>query len=360
MNKLDEARNEIHEIDKKIAALFCERMDAVKKVAEHKKEHGLPITDMAREQLLIEKNSQFVADPCVREFYVHFLKNTMEIAKSYQRRYISGMRVAYSGTEGAFAWIAARKLFHGANYIPYASFADAYDAVLKGDCDAVVLPIENSFNGAVGQVADLLFSGSLYINAATEIAVTQDLLGLPDAKIEDITDVYSHSQALGQCKKYIEDHGFLEHEYANTALAAKYVAENKLKNIAAIASAEAAEIYGLKVLAENINQSRSNTTRFIACTRSENIPPVDAKNIHSILTFTVKNEAGALAKAIEVIGRHQFNMTALRSRPMRELSWQYYFYIELEGNVHSKDGDDMLHQLLKCCDRVKVIGTYKE
>ena len=358
MGSLEEARKIINEVDAKMAELFVMRMHAAEMVAEYKKEHGLKIYDKVREQEIIERGAERVSDTVMREYYVNFLKSNMDISKEYQDRLINGMKVAYCGTEGAFAHIATGKLFPSARKVAFNDFESAYNAVADGSCDAAVLPIENSYNGEVGQVTDLMFSGSLYISGVMELAVTQDLLVLPDAKIEDIKRVVSHPQALGQCADYLKAHGFEQLEYTNTALAAKHVAELGDKSLAAIASEEAAEIFGLKVLERNINASRSNTTKFAVFSRAESRHTKSEMGVHTILLFTVRNEAGALAKAIDVIGRHGFNMRALRSRPMKELLWQYYFYVEAEGNVHTENGKDMMRELQNYCDRLKPVGTF--
>ena len=358
MDSLNNARKKINEIDEKMAELFVERMNAVGEIAEYKKSHGLTIFDKAREEEVIRRNSAIVEDTLLREYYVNFLQNNMAVSRAWQERLISGMKVAYSGTEGAFAHIASCKLFPTANKISYRSFEEAYHAVERGECDAAVLPIENSYNGEVGQVTDLMFSGSLFVNEMLDIAITQDLLAVEGAEISDIKEVFSHPQALGQCAEYIKEKKLTTHEFSNTALAAKYVSEKNDKSLAAIASAEAAAIFGLKVLEKNINASRSNTTKFAVFSRSENLHRSSEQDVHTIFLFTVRNEAGALAKAIEIIGKHKFNMRALRSRPMKELLWQYYFYVEAEGNLNTDEGRQMLEELKKYCDKLKSIGTY--
>jgi len=359
-NLLDEARQIINRVDKEMAALFVERMRAAEMVAAYKKERGLAILDTAREDEVIRRNSAFVEDEKLRAFYVNFLKNNMEVSRSYQSMLMEGMRVAYSGTVGAFAHIAATGYFPTARKIAYHSFEDAYTAVVDGECDACVLPIENSYNGEVGQVTDLLFSGPLYVNAITELAVTQDLVGVTGSCIEDIKQVISHPQALGQCREYIKAHGLSAVEYENTALAAKRVAELGDKSVAAIASQEAAELFGLKVLEKNINSTSTNTTRFVILTRTENKHSSNEMGIHTVLMFAVRNEAGALAKAIEIIGKHGFNMRTLRSRPTKELLWQYYFYVEAEGNIDTDNGREMMGELSLYCDRLKSVGTFKK
>ena len=357
-NNLDKAREIINNVDKEMAELFAKRMEAASVIAEYKKECGLPILDAQREEALIRRNSEYIEDPTLRGFYINFLKSTIEVSRSYQSLLMNGMRVAYSGVEGAFAHIAASRFFPTATKIGYKSFEDAYSAVERGECDVCVLPIENSYNGEVGRVSDLLFSGSLYVNAVTELSVTQDLLGTKDATVESIKQVFSHPQALGQCSEFIRAHGYKECEYENTALAAKYVSEKNDPSIGAIASAEAAELFGLKVISSNINSSATNTTRFIILSRSENPHSSNEMGVHTLLLFTVRNEAGALAKAIDIIGKHGFNMRSLRSRPMKELLWQYYFYVEAEGNINSEEGRAMMKELSQYCDRLKSAGSY--
>ena len=355
MNSLEKARETINRVDSEMAALFTERMRAAELVAAYKKEHGLPITDAEREAAVIRNGAQQVDDPILREYYVRFIQETMALSRAYQSRLLEGMRVAYSGTEGAFAHIATGKLFPSAEKIGFPDFESAYRAVENGECDAVVLPVENSTNGEVGQVMDLMFSGGLFVNRMLDLPVTQDLLVKPGTTVEEIRTVISHPQALGQCAARIREMGWRTEEYPNTALAAKFVASTNDRTVAAIASAEAAEQFGLSVSERNLNASRSNTTRFAVFTRAEN---TQTPGTCSALMFTVRNEAGALARAIDVIGHYGFNMRTLRSRPMKELLWQYYFYVEAEGDLHSPDGQNMLRALAVFCDKLKPVGCY--
>ena len=355
---LDKARKIINEVDAKMRELFIERMRAAEMVAEYKKERGLGIFDSAREAEVIKKNSDAIDDPVVKEFYVNFLKNNMAVSRSYQARLMEGMRVAYSGVEGAFAHIASEKLYPSATKVAFPDFSSAYRAVESGECDVCVLPLENSYNGEVGQVTDLIFSGSLYVNGVFDLPVTQDLLGVFGAEISNIKTVISHPQALGQCNGYIQAHGFETLERTNTALAAREVSERGDKTIGAIASGEAAELFGLDILDHDINEAKSNTTRFAIFSRIANKRIPSESGVHSILVFTVRNEAGALARAIDIIGSHGFNMRCLRSRPMKELLWQYYFYVECEGDIQTDSGTAMMEALGEFCDKLKFVGTY--
>ncbi len=358
MRDLNEIRVDINRIDAEMRELFKKRMSAAKEVAEYKSTHGIPILDKERESAVIEKNVSELECEELRPYYVNFLEDTMAVSRSYQDTLISGMKVAYSGERGAFAYIAATKLFPNARKTAYPNFAEAYEACRNGECDIVVLPIENSYNGEVGAVTDLMFSGPLSVNSVIDVDVSHCLLGIKGASVSDIKKVTSHPQALAQCNVYIKEHGFWEEDFENTALAAEHVASLGDKSLAAIGSESAAAIFGLQVLEKNINQSKSNTTRFAAFSRSEHKYKENENGIHSILLFTVRNEAGALAKALDIIGKHNFNMRNLRSRPMKELMWQYYFYVEAEGNIYSKEGKRLLEDLAEYCDKLKCAGTY--
>jgi len=207
----------------------------------------------------------------------------------------------------------------------------------------------------VGQTIDLIFSGGLFINGIYELEIHQNLLGLPDATVEDIKKVISHPQALSQCHDYITLREFDTEEANNTAVAAKTVADMNDKSVGSIASIETAEIYGLKVLEANINKSGENTTRFAVLSKVKATSP---SLCNSVLMFTVKNEAGSLANAISIIGKYGYNMTALRSRPMKKHSWQYYFYVEIDGTTETNEGKKMIEELNKVCDQLKVAGTF--
>ncbi len=358
MDELQKARQAINEIDAEMAALFVKRMEASAAVAAFKQAHAMPILDPAREAEVIRAGSEKVESDELRGYYTDFLQQTMAISRRYQRRLNEGMRVAYSGIEGAFAHIAAGRLFPDAEKVSHSNFKDTYNAVVNGDCDAAILPLENSYAGEVGQVTDLLFSGPLFINGTTALSVSQDLVAIPGATLDGIKTVISHPQALNQCDKFIKAHGLQEMSFDNTALAAKYVAEKKDPTIAAIASSDSADLYGLSVLAAGINEAQNNTTRFAILSRSENRQISKTPGAHFVLMFTVRNEAGSLARALNIIGAHGFNMRTLRSRPMKELLWQYYFYVEAEGNIHGYEGKCMLEELAVCCDRLKTVGSY--
>lgn len=354
-NKLEEARHIIDQADAQMAELFVKRMRAVQMVYEHKKEWGLPILDPGREDAVIERNAALVEDDVLKGYYMDYLKHVMAVSRAYQYRMQNGLKVAYSGVEGAFAHIAAGKIFPEGNRVSYRDFKAAYNAVVSGECDVAVLPIENSYAGEVGKTIDLIFSGNLFINGIYELNIHQNLLGVPGATVEDIRKVVSHPQALSQCHEYIKMRGFETEEANNTALAAKWVVETNDRSVGAIASVETAEIYGLKVLEANVNKSAENTTRFAVLSKVKaNAPSLS----NAVLMFTVKHEAGSLANAISIIAKYGFNMTALRSRPLKKHSWQYYFYVEIDGSTDTENGKKMMDELRAVCDKLKVAGTF--
>ena len=354
-DKLNKAREIINRVDSQMAELFAERMRAAEMVFDYKKEFGLPIFDPKREEEVIEKNSALIENEVIKAYYIDYLKNLMGVSRAYQYRLQNGLKVAYSGVEGAFAHIAAGRIFPDSNRISYRDFKSAYDSVVNGETDLAILPIENSYAGEVGQTIDLIFSGGLYINGIYELEIHQNLLGVPGSTVEDIKKVTSHTQALGQCHDYIKFRGFETEEANNTAIAAKTVADMNDKSLGAIASVETAEIYGLKILEANINKSGENTTRFAVLSK---VRAESTAFTSSVLMFTVKNEAGSLANAISIIGKYGYNMTALRSRPLKKHSWQYYFYIEIDGTTNTEDGQKMIAELNGVCDKLKIAGTF--
>lgn len=360
MSNLEEIRKEISAIDEEMAKLFERRMIACRDVAEYKKEHALPVLDAAREAEILAKGAGRVEDLTLREYYIGFMKDVMKTSRAYQTRLLEGMKVAYSGVEGAFGHLAAKKAFPMANIEACADFQSAYRGVEEGLYDCAVLPIENSYAGDVGAVMDLMFSGSLYVNQVVEIDVNHNLLCRSGSSLEKIRCVVSHPQALEQCADYIKANGWETMSYSNTALAAKYVAEQGDDSIAAIASEETAEIFGLDILSRNIHSARNNTTRFAVLSRVQDLPAPTARTgkEYFMLMFTTKNEAGALVQPLNILGAHNFNMRNLRSRPMKELIWNYYFFVEAEGNICSPSGQDMLKELSAVCAQIKLVGTY--
>ena len=359
MKDLNESRQRINEIDKKMTELFTERMNICKDVAEYKKENSLPIHDSSREEQVINDNLKFVTDESIKPYFINYIKNLLNVSKEYQRSLLSGLKISYSGIEGAYGYIAASRMYPNCELISNSNFSKAFKSVENGTSDRAVLPIENSFAGDVGEVMDLIFSGSLYINRMYDLEVEHNLMAIDGADFDKINIVVSHPQALLQCSNFIEKYNFKTIEEVNTAFAAKRLKESNDKTLAVIASKETAEVYGLKIIKEKINNSDINTTRFASFSRVlSNYKNVGASKKNFIIVFTVKNVAGALAKCLDIIGAHGFNMRNLRSRPMKDLMWTYYFFCEIEGDLESENAKNMLLALKTFCDRLKIVGNY--
>ena len=354
MNKLEESRIKIDEIDTKMRELFEARMEAVRVVAEYKKENAMPIFDEKRENAVIIKNCEKLENSELKHEYVYFLQSLMKSSKLYQRKLVYGGNIGYQGALGSCGHIASGELFEGAELKAYKKFGDVLDAVENGEIDAGVLPIENSINGEVGEVMDELFKHeNLYINAYYDLKVDQNLLGIPGARLEDIKKVYSHEQALGQCSMFFRGKDIELIPYVNTARAAEYVKSLNDKSVACVASLKTKDIYGLELIEEKINNSDTNTTRFGIISKN-----YSGHGDKFGLYFVVNNSAGSLAKAINIISDTGFNMTCLRSRAMKDLPWEYYFYVEVSGNL--EDANDMLTELKKVCARLRILGSYKK
>lgn len=353
MSKLDEARGRINEIDAAIARLFEQRLDAVGDVLEYKRVNNLPIFDGGREQQVVDKNLRLLQNRDYEPYYRQFILHLMDISKDYQRAMLQQNVAAYAGAEGAFAWQATRALFPNYNYLTCQDFESVFLAVLEGRAAFGVIPFENSYTGEVGEVFDLLFKYDCHIQELCDLPVRQNLLALPGATLSTVRKVYSHPQAISQCAKFLHEYNLETVEYVNTALAAKYVAESGDTSLAAIASTDTAELYGLDILAETINVSKQNTTRFIVIARE--LKPTGSR---FNLLFTVNHNAGQLARVMSLIGDMGFNMESIKSRPVKELPWQYYFYVEIEGRLGDPRTEELLQKLKTSCDTCKLLGSY--
>lgn len=355
MDELQKARQVIDRVDREMAALFAERMQAAAVIAAYKEEHGLPIEDRVREEQLLERNSALVP-PAYRPYYKGLLTEMMTQSKNYQRLLIGGAGVAYSGAPGAFAHVAAMRIFGDCKTVACPDFTTAYRRVESGECSCAVLPIENSYAGDVGQVMDLAYHGSLSVSGIYDLPLSQCLLAKPGVGIDEIREVVSHPQALSQCRPYLKKHGWIQTTAVNTALAAQAVAEGERREVAVIAAYETAALYGLTVLENDINEQRTNTTRFAVFTPAP--CEIGAGDGHFVLLFSCKNSPGSLGDAISVISRHDYNLKCLKSHPTGLENWEYYFYAEGEGNLGTEGGRDMLRELGDVCSSVRVLGSF--
>lgn len=355
IKELDETREEINRIDREMAELFSKRMDCAAEVIAYKKAQGLPILDSAREQAVVKKNLAYIQNKDYREYYQDFIQHLMGLSKSYQRKLNNADKVGYQGVEGAFSYIASTHLFPHETKINFPTFQDVFQGVADGSIAYGVLPLENSATGDVNDVLDLLFQYDCHVTAIYDLAIRQNLLGVKGAKISDIEQVYSHQQAIAQSKQFLNHYKFEIIPYANTALAAKLVHEAGDIHKAAIASKETASLYDLEILAENINTANDNTTRFIVLEKNLR----KAGNRFNLI-FTVPHKAGQLASVIQTISTNGFNMESIKSRPMPGCAWEYYFYVEIVGDINTPEAQNLLQQLYEICQTLKVIGVYKK
>ncbi len=355
MNDNTSTKEELRAIDARLTELFVKRLELCRELNDPRAK--IKHIDTNSAEILAQLDAK---DSGIASFCAPFFNSVFRLSEQYLEYLTHGMTVAYSGTDGAYAQIAAKKLFPNAVLASYGDFSGAYRAVEDGCCDCVVLPLENSSAGEVGAVTDLIFSGSLFINRIANLSVLHCLLSVAGASSDSITTVISHPQALEQCAEYISSHGFQTMSSSSTANAAEQVSLCADPSLAAIASRETADIYGLNILDSDINDSIDNTTRFAVLSRVPN--RADSSTAHDrerfVLVFTVRNQAGSLAQTLNIIGAHGYNLLSLRSHPMKKLQWGYYFYAEAEGDINNANGREMLHKLSVVCARLKLAGTY--
>lgn len=262
------------------------------------------------------------------------------------------MKIGYQGTLGSFSQIASKELFPNAELVNYLTFNDVVSNVLNGELDYGVLPVENSYTGEVSMVLDELYHQNAYIVKMYNLPIIQNLVGLKEAKLEDIKQVYSHEQALMQCSNFLREMNVEMIGFANTALASKYIKDLNDPKKAAVASSLTAELYGLKILKAEINNNKLNTTRFAVISRE-----LKEINSHFAFMFTVKDGSGALANILNEISKLGVNLTAISSHSIHE-AWKYYFYCEAEGRLDSLNIVKLQQVLKEKCETFKIIGSY--
>ena len=313
--------------------------------------------DALEEKLFLDDETdeylQYIKEEKYQDSYKEFLQDIMAISRKYQKMILNQDVVGYQGVEGAFSHIACTHVFPEHKKQRYASFEDVFKAVVDGEIRYGIVPFENSYTGEVGEVLDLLIKYPVYVCKDYDLKISQNLLGIPGAKLEDIRQVYSKDQAIYQSKQFLEGRGYELIPYPNTALAAEYIAKQNDKKKAAIAAKENAERYGLAVLAEDINTSAQNTTRFIIIGRD--LQP--SGNIFS-LAVIIPHKAGALVSAMNIIARHGFNMQSIISRSIKDRPWEYYFYVEIDGNIQKEQEQLLVQELKDVCEEVRILGAY--
>ena len=281
------------------------------------------------------------------------------ILKSRKTDFPKNAGAACCGIEGSNAGAACLKIFPDGKINYLDSFKEVFEAVEDGKCGYGVLPIENSFNGSVRAVYDLMIQYKFFIVKSLLLPIRHDLLAKRGAKIETLESIYSHSQALGQCSKFLNSqagkYGTKSIPFWNTAGAAKMVSENENPNIAAIASPSCAGIYGLECLAADIQDNNHNYTKFI-CVSKE--PAIHDKADHISLIAGLKNIPGALSSVLSKIAAHGVNMNKIESCPKAGCNFEYIFFIELEASADDPKIVSMLEDIESCCTDFVFLGNY--
>lgn len=376
---LKKLRDEIDNIDTEIMDLFVKRMSLSKQVAEEKKSSGTPILNTKREKEVLSKVSDKAGETLER--YARILYNTIfDVSRSYQTRFVhtdSPLKtdiekamlstpdifptkavVACQGIEGSYSQLATEKIFDFPSIMYFNNFESVFNAVDKGLCQYGVLPIENSSYGSVGPVYDLMKNHHFYIARGFKLRIAHKLLAKPGVKLEDITEIVSHEQALGQCSKFIE--GLKDVKITvceNTAIAAEMVAKSQQSDIAAISSRECAEIYGLNIISEDIQISDNNYTRFICISKNLEIYPGANK---LSLMLSLPHRPTSLYNMIAKFSALGLNLTKLESRPIPGSDFEFMFYFDMEASLCSPEVVSLLCELSSQPELFVFLGSYIE
>lgn len=376
MKDLLELRDEIDQIDQQMVELYQKRMEIAAEVAEYKIETGKKVFDKEREDSKLAKltalGSSAFNKHGIRELFEQIM--SMSRKRQYQLMTEHGIyekpdfaevekldykkaRIVFQGAEGAYTQLALKEYF-GENADSYhvETWRDAMEAIAHGEADYAVLPIENSSAGIVSENYDLMVEYDHCIVGEQIIRIDHALLALPEAELSDITDVYSHPQSIMQCSKYLDIHRDWErHTMKNNAFAAQKVKEDGKIHKAAIASRLNADIYGLKVLEEGIQDNKMNATRFIIVT-GKHIFTKDAKKIS--ICFEVPHESGSLYHMLSHFIYNGLNMNHIESRPVKGKNWEYRFFVDFDGNLNDAAVQNALRGLSEESIQLKILGNY--
>ena len=376
---IDTLREKIDSIDNELVRLFVERMEVAKQVAEYKKENNLPIYAPARER---EKLQDVAAkagndmDDYIRSLY----SMIFEISRSYQSKgnnqetplykrvtnaientpklFPQAPMVACQGVEGAYSQIACERIFKSPSIMYFKNFDGVFQAIEKGLCQYGILPIENSTAGSVKKVYDLMIHHNFSIVRTFRLKIDHNLLALPGVKLEEIKEIYSHEQAINQCSDFLKTlPGVKIIPVENTAIAASMVASLGRRDIAALSSKNCEELYGLKSLADSVQDKGNNRTRFICISKNlEVYPGSDKTSIMMILA----HKPGALYKVLARMYVLGINVIKLESRPIPDRDFEFMFYFDLETSIYSSEFVQLVCELDDMCEEFKYLGSYCE
>ncbi|MBQ2705511.1 MAG: prephenate dehydratase [Agathobacter sp.] len=376
MEDLLKLRDEIDVIDNEIVSLYEKRMKIAERVARFKIETGKKVFDREREVSKLEVLSAKASSEFTKVGIIELFEHIMAVSRKRQYQLLTenGLvekpeletveelelpkaRIVFQGVEGAYSQQAMNEYFgQECDSFHVETWKDAMEAIKAGKADFAVLPIENSTAGIVSENYDLLVEYDNYIVGEQIIQIKHALLGRSEAQISDITTVYSHPQALMQCNEFLYAHNDWEKiSLKNTAVSAKKVMEDGDKSHAAIASVLTADLYGLKVLDDNISNTQNNATRFIIVTNKK----ICAKNANRIsICFEIAHESGSLYHMLSHFIYNNINMTNIQSRPVKGKNWEYRFFVDFEGRLEDDGVINALRGIKEEATSMKILGTY--
>ena len=376
--ELSEILEKSNAVDDQLLDLFLQRMDLSEEVAAYKNEHHQPILNKQREREILAKVAEKSGDR--ERFSYHLFSTIFELSRSRQAELITAPTkveslvktslaaggevfpqtglVACQGVEGANSQVACDRLLPRGNIVYVKSFEAVFSAVESGLCKFGVVPIENSSNGSVRAIYDLIQRKKFSIVRSTRLCIRHELLALPGVKMDDITEIYSHEQAIGQCSKFLNGLGGVRViPCDNTAMAAKMVAGSGSRHAAAISSHPCAALYGLQCVNDAIQDSDNNYTRFICITKD---PVIYAGASRISLIISTDNKPGALCEILAELAAVNIDMTKLESCPVSGGNFEFIFFLELEASVHEPGGLPMLEELERSCANFQCLGSYAE
>jgi chorismate mutase/prephenate dehydratase len=349
---LEELRGKIDETDTNIVKLIAERIRIAQEIGEEKKKRGKQIDDKEREKGVLENIKSLARDENISQEVIERIYR--EIVTACKRT--QGKEVAFQGEVGAYSEEAAFQFF-GSSIItnPRESLDDVFKVVEQDDVQFGIVPVENSLEGSISRVYDLLLDSSLKVCGEIELRVSHCLIASPEARLDLIKRVYSHPQALAQCKTFLKHLGCELIPTYDTAGSVKMIKEKGITDGGAIASARAAEIYEMKIIASEIEDAPNNFTRFFILSK-EDSPP--SGNDKTSIVFSVKHKPRALSEFLKEFAARNINLTKIESRPTRQKPWEYNFYLDFEGHREDKVPREVLENLDRTSLFLKILGSY--
>ncbi len=350
---IGDRRAKIDAVDDRILDLLDERAKCVQEIGNLKESGGRSVYVASRELEIFERLEKDHQGP----FPTNAIRNVFREIISASRSVEKGVRVSYLGPEATYTHQAALQQFgHMADYLPATTMDEIFRAVEESRAEYGVVPVENSAEGVVSHTLDLFVESPLTITAEIHVGIHHDLVS-QSGDIRRITAVYSHPQALAQCRRWLELNLPEARQFSTPSTAAAAEKASREGGIAAIVSPVAAELYGLQVIRSGIEDNPTNTTRFLVISRTP--PRASAGDITSILFSIKRDQVGALYHALEPFAQHGVNLTRIESRPTKVRAWEYIFFCDFEGNMGDETVAAAIEELRPRCDFVKVLGSYR-